>query len=179
MLNPLHNQQGVTLIEIAVGLAIIAIVFATGVPGFRTWVQNLQIRTATESIQNGLQLARSEAVHRNTPVQFVFGTGSGWTVGCVTASATCPVSIQSRSSAEGTPNASVAITPAGTSTITFNGLGRVTAPASQVTIDVTNPTGGICVTAAGPMRCLRVVASLGGQIRMCDPAQPSTSPQGC
>jgi type IV fimbrial biogenesis protein FimT len=64
----------------------------------------------------------------------------------------------------------------------FNGLGRVTpVPAGNITIDVTNPTGGTCATIAtpAPMRCLRVVVTAGGQVRLCDPAFASTDPQGC
>ena len=61
-----------SLIEIAVGLAIVAIVLTVGLPSFGTWVQNSKIRTAAESIQNGLQQARSEAVRRNTAVRFQF-----------------------------------------------------------------------------------------------------------
>lgn len=188
MLNPHPAHHGFTLIELAIGMLIIGILLASAAPSFRGWIQNSQIRTAAESIQNGLQLARVEAVRRNASVQFVFGTGSGWTVGCTTPvdlngngiedPGDCPATIQSRSGAEGSSNAGVAVTPSGTPAITFNGLGR--APAGNVTIDVTNSTGGACAPS-GPMRCLRVVTSIGGQVRMCDPALTlsSTYPQGC
>jgi type IV fimbrial biogenesis protein FimT len=54
--------------------------------------------------------------------------------------------------------------------VVFNGLGRTDLAAGALTIQVTNPTGGVCVAASGPMRCLNVVVQPGGQIRMCDPA---------
>ena len=96
-----------------------------------------------------------------------------------------PGIIQMRPGAEGSRNAVVA---AGQSLIIFNGLGRVTpVPAGDIDIDVSNPTGGACVgvglhaTPAGPMRCLRLVVSAGGQVRMCDPAfvYTATDTQGC
>jgi type IV fimbrial biogenesis protein FimT len=159
-----------------IGLVISAILLTMGITNFRSWLQNAQIRTASEAIQNGLQLARVEAVRRNAPVQFTLGTASGWTVGCVTATAACPATIQSRSAGEGSTNAAVA---ADQDIIAFNGLGRVTpVPAGNINIDITNPTGGTCATA-GPMRCMRVVVSPGGQVRMCDPARASSDPMGC
>jgi type IV fimbrial biogenesis protein FimT len=82
-----------------------------------------------------------------------------------------------RPSTEGSRNAVVAATQ---STFIFNGLGRLTTAAD--TIAVSNPTGGACATIAapnGPMRCLNVVVTTGGQIRMCNPAKAGTDPQGC
>jgi type IV fimbrial biogenesis protein FimT len=172
-----YGQLGVSMIEIMVGVAIIAILMGMGVPSFRDWIQSSQIRTAAEAVQNGLQLARTEAVRQNTSVQFVLDAGYGWTVGCVTATASCPATIQSRPGTEGSSNAVVAgvSLPA---TIVFNGLGRVT-PAAATTFTVSNPTGGNCKTNGGAMRCLDVSISTGGQIRMCDPALASSDPRGC
>lgn len=178
MLNPHPAHHGFTLIELAIGMVIVSILLAFAAPSFSNWIQSAQIRTAAEAMLNGLQLARAEAVRLNTPVQFVLGTGSDWTVGCVTATASCPANIQSRSSAEGSSRAAVAADQA---TIAFNGLGRVTPlPAGDINIDITNPTGGTCAPS-GAMRCLRIEVSTGGQIRMCDPALTlsATYPQGC
>lgn len=193
---PPHAQWGMTLVELVIGIAILTLLLLLGVPSFATWIQNTQIRTAAEAIQNGLQLSRSEAVRRNTSVQFVLtsvlggGVGSDWTVSCVTpindvdgdgvadcpGTGVVPTEIQKRPAAEGSRNAAVA---AGQPTIVFNGIGRMTTPAATTNIVITNPTGGACATAAGPMRCLSVVVSTGGQVRMCDPALASTDPRGC
>jgi type IV fimbrial biogenesis protein FimT len=64
----------------------------------------------------------------------------------------------------------------------FNGMGRITPapPAAGLSIDVTNPVGGTCAALGGPMRCLKVVATSGGQTRMCDPALAlANNPRGC
>jgi len=172
-----HVEFGVTLIELLVAVVIMAIVMAVGAPSFNQWVQNSQIKNAAGSIIDGLQLARAEAVRRNQNVQFMLGTASSWTVGCVTTATDCPSTIESRSASDGSTNAQVS---ADQSTIVFNGLGRVTpAPASTINVDVTNPTGGACVAASGTMRCLRVEVGIGGQVRMCDPSLASTDPKGC
>lgn len=178
-------QLGAGLVEILISFAIIAIVFVMAVPSFSSWIQGSQIRTAAEAIQNGLQLARGDAVRRNTRVQFVLGTTSSWTVGCATpvadldgdGLADCPATIQSRPAAEGSSNA---VVTAPQTTVTFTGLGRVTpVPAGSIAFDISNPSGGACAAAAGPMRCLRVEVSSAGQIRMCDPALAGTDPRGC
>jgi len=57
-----RRQQGVTLIELMVGIAILATLLAMGIPAFTGWIQDTQVRTAAESILNGLQTARAEAV---------------------------------------------------------------------------------------------------------------------
>ena len=186
------------MVELLIGLTIVAILFALGSPAFFSWIQNSQIRTAAEAIQNGLHLARGEAVRRNTSVRFqltstvtatcaLSTSGTSWVVSLDSPAGACnstpsdtvaPRIIQIRSAAEGSPNAAVA---AGQATIIFNGLGRVTpVPAGDIDIDITNPTGGACATAATDgMRCLRVRISTGGQIRMCNPILASTDPQGC
>jgi prepilin-type N-terminal cleavage/methylation domain-containing protein len=101
-------QRGFTLVEFMIGLAIIGILIVAGAPGFATFLQNSHIRNAAEALQNGLTLARVEAVRRNTNVEFVLDPGNySWTVRCVAGSATCPgagatpSSIQSRDATEG------------------------------------------------------------------------------
>jgi type IV fimbrial biogenesis protein FimT len=73
MLNPIHGE-GFSLIELLVGITIMGILLVMGVPSFKNWIQNAQIRTATEAIQNGLEMARAEAVRRNALVRFQLTT---------------------------------------------------------------------------------------------------------
>lgn len=186
-------QRGITLIEVMIGLVILGILLAMGVPSFAGWIQSSQIRNSAESIQNGLMQARAEAVRRNTTVRFQFvtdltngcavsATGPSWVVSLDDPSGACdsaasdtvaPRIVQGRSNAEGSRNAIVSGN--GVSSIIFNGIGQANTAA---TIDISNPTGGACA-AAGPMRCLRVTVTTGGQVRMCDPARAAADPQGC
>ena len=61
---------GFTLIELMIGLAIMALLIALAAPSFTTMIANSKVRSQAESIFNGLQLARAEALKRNTTVQF-------------------------------------------------------------------------------------------------------------
>ena len=53
-------------------------------------------------------------------------------------------------------------------------------PGNLATFQVTNPMGGTCAADGGEMRCLSVVVTSAGQVRMCDPAvTASTDPRKC
>ncbi|ADE12311.1 type IV pilus assembly related protein [Sideroxydans lithotrophicus ES-1] len=206
-----------TLVEIMVALAIVFILFAAAAPNFSDWIQNTKIRSATESMLNGLAIAKNEAVHRNTTAQFVTcaSNDSSWDVVVSSAAANTNVCntvanagverVQSQILQGGSTNASV---NAGQATIAFNGLGRQVSstdllvggatpnPSVAVNIDVSaNLSGASCYCPAanagcgyppaisysttGKLRCLRIVVSSGGQVRMCDPALTPNTPQGC
>lgn len=175
MLNqpPAFHQHGFTLIELMIAIAVLAILLTVGVPSFNAWILNTRIRTTAEAMQNGLQLARAEAVRRNERVRFVISGGTGWIV--QTDGGT---QIQTRPSAEGSTSVAVTVTPTGATTVTFNSLGLsvsntdTTASITQLDIDV--PT---TILPADQSRELRILVtsspsagvSGGGQIRMCDP----------
>jgi type IV fimbrial biogenesis protein FimT len=187
---PMHQQRGLTLVETAVVLTIAAILYTQAAPLFSVWIGNTQTRTAAESVLNGLQLARGEAIRRNRLVQLVFtnGAAASWTVGCanpvdngtagVDDPGDCLAVIQSRAAAETSAQPQLAIVPADATTITFDSLGRVTAniDGSDVAtqINITNP-----IVGAADRRTLRLALGAGGDIRMCDPAVAAGDPRGC
>jgi type IV fimbrial biogenesis protein FimT len=176
------SQHGFTLIELMIAIALLGIVAALGLPSYNVWIQNTMIRNAAESIQNGLQKARMEAVKRNTSIYFELGANSAWKVGCVTPTADCPDPIEKRAAKEGSStNISVPAVPAGATTVVFNSLGLVltipfaaTAPFNQ--LDITNLT-----LSAADRRNLRILVGPNGNVRMCDPSPslPASDPRKC
>ena len=93
MLRSRAPQRGFTIVEIMISLVVIGVLIGLGAPGFVEWLQNQQIRAAAEATLNGLQVARGEAVRRNTPVRFQLV--SDLTSSCVLSSdsLTTPVSV--------------------------------------------------------------------------------------
>jgi type IV fimbrial biogenesis protein FimT len=183
VLSAFHKAMphGFTLIEMMIVIAIFSITLTFGVSSYRTWVQNSQIRNAAESIQNGIQRARGEAVKCNANVDFTMGAASSWSVTHVGACGTLAAgnTLESRSGNEGSKNVTVTETPAGATTITFNNLGTVApnadASATLTQVDLTSSV------ASADLRNLRVAIGLGGNARVCDPALDvaSTDPRRC
>ncbi|MGB7543504.1 MAG: GspH/FimT family pseudopilin [Burkholderiales bacterium] len=182
MLRLMPIRRGFTMVELMVTLAVLGILILIGLPNLSEWLQNTQIRTAAESIQNGAQLARTEAVRRNTQIEFALiagdpnsgnanaapnAAGPNWMVRNFQSSGTyTSTDFVQGGGTYSSPNVVIAATDP---TAVFNGLGQTNLAAID-TIQITNPNGGNCVAAGGGMRCLNVVIQIGGQIRMCDPA---------
>lgn len=197
-------QRGVTIIELMIGLAIVAIVLFVGVPAFTIFLQNQQIKNAAQTVMIGLNAARAESIRRNGAVRFQFvsnltagcalATNSlAWVVSLADPAGNCEATAgdmgsaaqitEKRSATEGTRNVTIATT--GGTTATFTGLGRL-AGAGITQINFSNSTG-VCEhidLVNGTMRCLRVMISTGGEARMCDPrvaapVPPAIEPRAC
>jgi len=176
------RSAGFTLTELMIAVAVFATLITVGLPSFRQMLQNYQVRVAAESVANGLQRARAEAVARNAPVFFALASSSSstWTVDYVTKPVSTDPPIDSRSSAEGSANVAVVALASDLSTaattITFNNLGQVVANA--------NATQAVRrinfnASATGGNQTLRVTIGGGGNARVCDPSLPSTNVRNC
>ena len=93
MLTVRTPQRGFTIIEVMISLVVLGVLLALGAPGFIEWLQNQQIRAAAEATLNGLQVARGEAVRRNTPVRFQLVSDLSSTCVLSADSLTAPVSV--------------------------------------------------------------------------------------
>jgi len=180
MLTSHVRRRGFTLVEVLITLAILGLALAAGLPLIATWMQNAQIRTAAESIQNGMHLARTEAIRRNTQVEFKLDNpaatgGTGWTVtvlGEVGNGGNEGV-VQIAPGNEGTRNVKLTLTPAAATKLTFSGFGRLPLGASPKNPDNTDVLTQVAIDSASlsaaDSRDLRVVITGGSEIRMCDP----------
>ncbi len=179
--------RGFTMIELLIGIVVLAILLGLGAPGFMSWMQNAQVRNAADAALYGMQLARTEAIRRNKPVQFALRTQSGWDVSIVNPSANdkvqvCPTSpspcvIQTRTRKEGSVNVNVGATPGGSYAVTFDAMGGPTGNAdASLTMTSLDFTSSVATDAPRP---LRIVVSLSGTIRLCDPNAPTGDARRC
>jgi type IV fimbrial biogenesis protein FimT len=169
-----RSIDGFTLVELLVTISVTAILMAIATPAMRALIENVRIRATSESLQNGLSLARAEAVRRNQRIEFV-RLSTGWVVrvpGTTTA-------LHSGSGKEGNKGIALTIAPTGADRVTYDSFGRTTTNAdgsaslTSVGIASANPP------SVGNYRPLRVQIQATGSPRVCNPAVGSTDPKAC
>jgi type IV fimbrial biogenesis protein FimT len=189
MLTLASRQRGVSLIELVIGLAIFGILLAAAAPSYRAWIENSKIRAAAESIQNGLQIARVEALKRNQSAEFVMtndepiqgnedsltasSNGVNWVVRTLTSAGNYDF-IQGKLGSEGSNGTQLSVSPDGQNTVRFSALGQASflvgatpQPANTIFIAVKG-LSGTCGSGSGQARCLAVGINPGGQTKICD-----------
>ncbi len=193
-LQPGTRQRGFNLIELMVVIAILGMLLAAGLPIVSEGIRDSRLRSAGESLITGLRVAQSEALKRNTVFRFQLVTnltsscainvnGPAWIASAESATGKCDVSDYETSPfpirRDGTlSTGDVTVTADGNGTVCFTGIGRpTTGPAGcnatlAEMIDI-KPASGACLADGGDARCLRVLVSATGTIRMCDPAVTS------
>jgi type IV fimbrial biogenesis protein FimT len=172
----IRRAGGFTVTELVVTIGVFALLTAIAVPTLRNVMQNSRVRAAAASLQNGLAMARAEAVRLNTQVEFVV-TANGWSINQISSGAL----LQQASGKERAGGLTITATPVGADRITFNAFGRIvsvnpsnaSAPVTQLNIAATNPL------STPDYRPLRVQVLGGGLARVCDPAAASTEPKAC
>ncbi|HWW04710.1 GspH/FimT family pseudopilin [Collimonas sp.] len=183
--------RGFSLIELMITIAVASILMLVAVPSFSSWVQNARIRSTAEALQNGIRLAKTEAVRRSRLVDFrltsvtpvkdaaTSKSGSNWyvqqndTFQLATDASDKNYNLFVQGSSLSGANANVTVA-GDVDTLTFTSLGRLNnTGASPYKFDITG--------ASSASRNLRVIVTQSGQIRMCDPqlTLSSTTPTGC
>jgi type IV fimbrial biogenesis protein FimT len=192
----------VSLIEIAVVMALAAILLFAVAPNLTAAIGNQRIRSSAESLMQGLQRARGEALKMNRPVSLWLATANGggeldntcalsavsrtWIVSlndpagkCATAHslATDPMIVER--SVTGSTASLVSVTArqsdgvTAADSVTFDGFGRVTAATSIATIDLDH------ATSSNDYRRLRIEVSRGGSVRLCELGVAADDPRRC
>lgn len=161
-MTPRSSSLGFTFIEVMIAVVIMGVMLAYALPNYSTWIKNSHIRNASESVLNGLQRARAEAVVRNASVSFQITADTNlWTV---TDVATGEL-IFAKPMAEISPSITYTVLPAGATTVVFGNLGTVTNGAAAIT-QIDFDTSDL---PAEDSRNLRVTLGAGGAVRTCDP----------
>jgi len=190
------RQRGFTIIEAVITISVAGLLVAAALPSAGTWIRNSRIRTAAESISNGLQQARNEAVRRNQSVSFYLvsdadpvsmtdacalsSTSSGWVISIASPAGRCATDkdtfVAVRPAGDGASGLSLSAldnAAAAATTVTFNGFGQISNATPISCIKVRN-------TNTSDSRPLLIAVNPGGQVRMCDPAvTDANDPRKC
>ena len=152
--------RGLTLIELMVTLAIMAILLVLVVPSFNAFLARGRLTGAAEALAQGLQLARSEALRSNAEVTISFSPVGAWCYGAVVSTNACdctdqdpPCSLRRVDSTAYTGVTMGATTFAANAT-TFTARQGL---ADAGTVDFTHPNAGT----------LRVSLGAAGQVSIC------------
>lgn len=198
-----QRQRGVSMIEVAITMALAAILLFSVAPEVTTMIANSRIRSSAESLQQGLQRARNEALRRNQQVTFwlvapnaasnldntctLSSSAGGWVVSinnpsgkCAAASTDSVDPMLIEKAVGGTTGSGVAVsalqsdgTTAATSVV-FDGFGRVPTTTAIASIDLDY------TNASNNFRPLRIQVTRGGAVRLCEPRVTATNdPRRC
>lgn len=180
-------QRGLTLVELMVTVSLMVLLLLLAAPDFITWINNTRVRTVSEVLQNGVRFAQAEAIRRNRSVVFYLTNaepslaaaavvnGTNW--GARTL-ALFPADVPAFIKGGALSDVAAGVTINGPAAICFNSAGQQVTVAAEgcaaaaATYDVARPQAD---------RNMRIVVSLGGRVRMCDPNKvlSATVPEGC
>jgi len=170
------RQQGLTLIELLMVLAVLSITLGLSGPDFKAMLQKRRLEAASSDVVADLQYARSEAVARNRTVRIDFEQNSAGSCYVIHAGGTC------HCAADGTASCSTdAALVKSFGLSTSSGL-ALNSNAASITLDPVlgtfSPTATLNLTSTGGMG-IRHVVNLLGRVRSCSPGRTVTGYTVC
>lgn len=176
------HLRGFSLVELMIAIVVLGILTTLAMPSFSRWIASTQVRAMAEFIQNGVRLAQREAAARNGTVTLTLTNdtpplcgstantaGANWVI-CANGTV-----IHQNVGASGSASA---VINSDFSALSFNGLGRSNL-GTPATITVTSNRGACETSSTEGIRCLNVLVSPGGKVRLCDPLLTAGDPSAC
>lgn len=145
--SPRSSQDGFTLIEVMIAVAIVGILAMVAIPNFTQWNARYQLKQGTTELAGSLSLARMAAMNRNLPVTATVGLVAG-TVSVDFGGALAPIRL---------PQSIVAFTGGPTIQFTQQGLSGSTSNQTLTLVSQHGTTYSVIVTPAGKVNwCAKV-----------------------
>lgn len=177
------DPRGITLVEGLITVVLVALLTSLAPPSAIGWLEQGRVRAAAELIHAGIQLARAEAITRNSRVQFLLNVDTSWAVACTAVTPGCPDTAAI--------HAFDGVSARGSATLTVNGAGAAGPRSVAFTAQGRPDTGeGSRITSVGvamatklewfaATRELRADISDFGRTRLCCPNAAVESPTRC
>jgi len=84
------RHGGFTLVELIIGIALLAILLSVAIPSYQNVIANQSVNAAATALQSAISLARSEAIKRNRSVTLRPAIEGEWTDGWLIANPDSP-----------------------------------------------------------------------------------------
>lgn len=168
------RARGFTLVELMMGIVILAILLVIAAPTMQQFMGNTRIRNTAESLAAGLRQAQVEAIKRNRDIEFIV-EADGWRINDPDPDVGGPVQAEPYATAG---MVTVDANPPGTTRVVYSGIGQYRPVATPGAPPPPGPVQWINLTGTTPdPHPLRVVIdpALGLGIRVCDPQFSSAS----
>jgi len=68
----MDRQSGLTLVEMMMAIAVLAVLTAVAVPNYLSWLPDMRLKDAAGDIRSDIQLARQKAIRENGNVALLF-----------------------------------------------------------------------------------------------------------
>lgn len=146
-----RRAQGVTLIEVLVGITILGILAMQGFPALSSYLANARLRESANTVMAVATFARNEAIKRNLTVTLV---SDGKTLKVTEAAGASPIK---------TLDLPVS-TQIGAFTANFDSAGRLLPFGTDVQAQVTGADPAAC---GEDIRCPTVHLEAGGAVSLC------------
>ena len=170
-----EKEAGFSIIEVIVGLVIIAILIAAVTPFFDTYFEQNRLKGAAETLYDNINYARTTSIKNNTTVSLTFIAGASWCYGMASGAIACTCS-----SAPSVTNCNLGII----SSTTYSGTSLATTIAGNTT--TFNPTRGtpsnvgtVTFSTTTPTRSLQISLSAMGTASLCSPSGTVGGYPGC
>ncbi|MDP3083312.1 MAG: GspH/FimT family pseudopilin [Rubrivivax sp.] len=162
----MHPTQGLTLIELMMALAVVAILAAMAAPSFGSQVNRQRLKAAAEGLAADLAEARFEAARRGQALHVGFNGGADWCYTIATVSACdCrtaqPCQLKTVRSAD------------------LPGVQLLQAADTSFDTQGASPAPGIALWQSARGEQLRVASTSMGRARICAPAGPVSGHPAC
>lgn len=184
------RRAGFSLVEVVVVMAIIGILATLSVPSFSAMFARSKLRSASEQLRSDINLARGEAVKRNTIIRMNFTVTAGgtpWCYGLRAGDASCDCTVTDASSAnfcfldrsDGGVALSSVTNSAQFSGVTFENTPFTTSSLSFSPVRPSLRAASATLSATSISASLRIVASGMGRVRFCSPSATLSGYPAC